>query len=457
MNTNATTRCRFRWLPKTVGGRVLFGLSLALVAFLVAVSIIVGSVWVEDRFPSDDAKRALLPRAQRLVTKPIVNALSRQIERYVRGRAEMLYMSTGLTLEETIARFLDERVDLAERRIYAYRLARVGSPECIAALLKVFQTAPPEHKASMAQLIGSTGNPAAKAWLWPLLDESDERVVMAAIQGLSAIGGEDVAARIAGILADGQRADQIRIQAALGLGTIGTPSAHAALVQGFGQAPSNDLATQILNSLGRFEFSTVADTFGQYLAAPDTPAEMRIVSVEALANSSTEAVPFLLRLAEGDADADVRASAAWAMSAHDMVNDLGPALTDLAEREPDADVRRRLYEALLPQAGIPAERLLPIVRAEDDIAARVAGFNAVGRAAHQQPSSLLAATFDNEIAPELVRIATTPNSLNIQMRAVFALRHAQTLAAQAALAVIANNARPQVATAARNGLWATKN
>jgi hypothetical protein len=41
--------------------------------------------------------------------------------------------------------------------------------------------------------------------------------------------------------------------------------------------------------------------------------------------------------------------------------------------------------------------------------------------------------------------------LNIQMRAVFALRRARTLTAQAALAVIADRARPQIATAARNG------
>jgi HEAT repeat protein len=127
-------------------------------------------------------------------------------------------------------------------------------------------------------------------------------------------------------------------------------------------------------------------------------------------------------------------------------------LADLAERETDADVRRRLYEALLPQAGIPAERLLPIVEAENDIAARVAGFNAIGRVTHQQPASAVATAFDEKIVPALVQIATAPNSLNIQMRAVFALRRAQTTAAQAALATIANSAPPQVATAARHGL-----
>jgi len=47
------------------------------------VVIVVFSVWIEDRHPSGNAKRALLPGAQRVVTKPIVDTLSRQIERYV--------------------------------------------------------------------------------------------------------------------------------------------------------------------------------------------------------------------------------------------------------------------------------------------------------------------------------------------------------------------------------------
>ncbi len=219
-------RSRFRVIKR----RVLIGVGFCVGGIVVAALIVAGSVWVENRYPSDDAQRALLPQAQRIVTRPIVKALSRRIEDYVRARAEVLHMNTGLTLEETTARFLDERVDLAQRRIYAYRLTRVGSPEAIAALLKVFENAPAEHKAAMAQLIGSTGNPAAKAWLWPLLDDQDARVVTAAIQGLSAIGGEDVTKRVAEILSDRQRTETVRIQSVLALGAIGSPNAQTATI-----------------------------------------------------------------------------------------------------------------------------------------------------------------------------------------------------------------------------------
>jgi len=452
MKTTDTTQRRLKFLPGSLWGRGLFGLGIILGLLIVTAAIVVLSVWVEDRFPSGDAKRSLVPGVQRVITKPIVDALSGQIERYVRSRAEALYMYTGLTLEETIARFLDEHVDLAERRIYTYRLASVGSPEAIAALLNVFRSAPPEHKAYMAQLIGSTGNPAAKEWLLPLLNEANERLAIAAIRGLSAIGGADVSARIAEILKDDQRSDRVRVEAAQGLGVIGTPAALEVLVEVFGQVSQEDVATQILKSLGQFSFPTIAKTFSDYLAAPETPEEMRVVAVEALVFSTQEAVPFLLGLAESDVSAGVRASAAWAISTHTDGRYLGETLAGLAEREQDVDVRRRLYEAMLPQVNILAERLLPVVQAENDIAARVAGFNAIGRAAGLEPSSVSAAVFDQQIVPELLQIATSENSLNIQMRAVFALRQARTDAAQDALSVIAKTARPQVATAARNGL-----
>jgi HEAT repeat protein len=389
---------------------------------------------------------------QRVFTKPIVDALSRQVERYVRSRAEALYMNTGLTLEETIARFLDEHVDLAQRRIYAYRLAHVGSPEATAALLNVFRSAPPEHKAFMAQLISSTGNPAVKEWLLPLLNEANERLAIAAIRGLSAIGGADVSVRLAEILKDDQRSERVRVEAAQGLGVIGTPAALEVLVEAFGQVSREDVATQILKSLGQFSFPTIANTFTDYLSAPGTPEEMRVVAVEALVFSTQEAVPFLLGLAESDTSADVRASAAWAISTYTGDRYLGETLARLAEREQEVDVRRRLYEAMLPQVNILAERLLPLVQAENDIAARVAGFSAIGRAAGLEPSSVSAAVFDQQIVPELLQIATSENSLNIQMRAVFALRYAHTNAAQDALSVIAKIARSQVATVARNGL-----
>ena len=453
MNITGITARLSKWLPRTLLGRSLLGVGIGLAVFLFVAGFVVFSVWIEDKFPGDDPKRSLIPGLQKIITKPVVSAVSHGVERYVRGRIESRYMDTGLSLEETIARFLDERIDIEQRRIYAYRLARAGTPEAMAALSKVFQTAGPEHKAFMLQLIGGTQNPAVKDWLWQWLTDSDIRVVMATIRGLSMIGGTDVTEKLVTLLRDSKQPDQLRIEAALGLGNIGTPEAADTLSKALLETMETEVGAQILDALGRFPFETVAGTFRQFLSAPGVPPEKRVVALEALAYSSAGAVPFLLGFAEGDADADVRASAAWAISTHGRYRDIAPMLTDMVEAEPDEDVRRRLYEALLPQSGIPAERLLPGVLEEEDIAARVAGFNALASAAAQGSSETFAPTFDLQIVPELLQIALSDNSVNIRMRAVFALRMAQTDAAQAALAEIATHAsNPQIAEAARHGL-----
>ncbi|MCG3149821.1 MAG: hypothetical protein PCFJNLEI_03286 [Verrucomicrobiae bacterium] len=432
--------------------RLVMIIGWACLALMAVLSFVALCVWIENRFPADENQPTMAPVAQRWVTKPVVNALSRQVSRYVRHRLETLYLSTGLTLEETIARFLDETVPLADRRVYAYRLARVGTPPALAALLKVFQTAPPEHQAFMAQLIGSTGNPAVKPWLLPLLNDPNPQLAQAALRGLCVIGGADVTELVTAILGDAQRPESVRVEAALGLGTLGTPPARAALVAALRETPSETMATTLLRSLGRFDFPAIEEVFTEFLAAPDIPAGLREVAVEALAQSSTAAVPFLMGTAAHDADETVRAAAAWAISAHGEVRHLGPELAQLAQREQDPDVRRRLYEAMLPQSALPADELLPVVLAEADVAARVAGFNALGRAVASQPASPLRAQFDQAIVPELQQIASSENTLNIRMRAVFALRRAGTPGAREALVVIAQNSTPQIAVAASRGL-----
>ena len=425
-----------------------------LAVLLVLLGVVAGSLWMESRHPSDDPERVLFPRTQRLVTRPIVAVIGRGLQETIRRRMEAKYMKTGLSLRETIDRFLDHGRPLAERRHYAYRLAREGTPEAMGALRQVLRAASPADRAFMAELIGKTRNPGAKELLWPLLADGDDEVVIAAIRGLGLIGGEDVAARMAAILSGQGRTEPVRIEAAFALGMMNTEGTLNALVGALDGMPSEEISIEILNGLGRHDFQRVAPTFEAMIHASGTPEPLRAAAVEALAGSTGDAVPFLLRVASGDDSAEVRASAAWALGAHRGVPHLGGELADLADAEPEPDVRRRLYEALLVQEEVPAERLLPCVTAEEDPAARIAGFNALGRAVRLDPGSSAGTVFDDEIVPELLRTATTPNSTNLQMRAVFALRRAGTPASLQALEAVAGQAAPQIATAARNGLRA---
>lgn len=418
------------------------------------LALIAGSLWIEDRHPADDPERALFPRAQRTVSRPIADAVSRGIESLIRQNLEAKFMRTGMSLKETIAFFTDESIDLRDRRFHAYRLAREGTPEAIAALLKVLHSAPPEHKAYMAGLIGKTGNPAAKDWLRPLLTDPDETVVRAAVRGMGLLESNEVAGELAAILLDGDRSEAVRVEAAVALGAMGSTASTEALVAAFSEMPSEEVAAEILSGLGQARYYQVAPVFEAFIASEEAPVELRAVAVEALSESSSDAIPYLVEVARSHGEPDLRASAAWAISTHGSAGYLGPGLMEMTEKEPEAEVRRRLYEAMLTQSALPADRVLSAAMKESDPAARIAGFNAVGHAARIRPGSTEAAAFDTGIIPELLRTAEQPESLNLRMRAVFALRRANTPAAREALETLSHCDTPQISTAAKNGLRA---
>lgn len=445
-----------RWvrLPKSAKG--WFALTLGGVFAVVAamLALVGGSVWMEHHYPSDEPGRALFPRAQRWISRPVVEALGREIHSHYRRQTEARFMETGLSLRETIDLFLDESIALAVRRDHAFRLAREGTPEALAALQAVFATAPPSDQAHLLWLIGRAGNPATVPWLSSLVRHEEEAVARAAIRALGLSGGDDATRHVAEVLADAACPQALRIEAAVTLGAVQTTAAQLALTDAFARMPSGEVASEILHGLGRYDFDRVAPVFRGCLAASADHGELRVAAVEALAKSSADAVPFLLEVARADADPEVRAGAAWAISTHQTAEHFGSHLTGMAESEPDADVRRRLYEAMIHQADTPAGRVMPLVLAEQDTAARIAGCNAIGASIGLDRASPAARDFDEKLVPELAGLATRPNTLNLQLRAVFALRRAGTPAAREALGRIANDAPPQVATAARNGLMA---
>lgn len=451
MKVGNSLRRRIRW-PRTPFGRVLLAIGLMAAFPLALLVLVAGSVWIEHRHPSDEPGRALLPRTQRLVSRPIVEALGREIQSHYRRQGEARYLDTGLSLEETIARFLDQGTNLAARRDLAFRLAREGTPESLDALRKGLATAPPADLKHMLALIGRAGNPVTVPLLASWSRDDDESVARAAIRALGLVGNDPATRHVAELLGDPACPQALRIEAAVTLGNVQTTSAQLALTDAFTRLPPGEVATEILHGVGRYDFERVAPVFRNCLSSIAAGDSLRVAAVEALSKSSADAVPFLLDVAATDADPEVRASAAWAVSTHQAANRFGNHLTGMAEREAEADVRRRLYEAMVNQSDTSPGRILTLVMAEHDTAARVAGLNALGESVHREPSSAAAFDFDQALVPELQRLAISPNSLNLQMRAVFALRRAGTPAARQALAEVSRSAVPAIATAARHGL-----
>lgn len=292
-----------------------------------------------------------------------------------------------------------------------------------------------------------------------LLKSENPAEAQFAVRALAVIGGEANTDSLNAMISNTALPKPLRLEATLAMGIIGTPRARESLVAAFRVFPEPEDHEQILGALGQFPFAQIEGTWKQILGDPNTPAEVRVAAVDALAGSSPDALPFLKTMAASDRDPQVREMSAWAISALPGTGEnelLGPDLARMAKVEPDADVRRRLYEALPAQVNNPAESLLPVIQSETDYAARVAGFNALADTVKRGASSGLSAKFDAEIVPELTAIAVSNQSLDVRTRAVFALRKANTPVARQALQTLSQTPNQKIALAARHGLQTAK-
>lgn len=430
---------------------LVIGIPLALVL------VIIGSIRFEAHFRDRGTPDPPLVGAIRdNLTRPVTNAVSEGIRRGIRARIEarQRHYLGDMSVADTIRALEDESLPLEQRRIHAVRLAMLEDPEGLEALLRLLDKVEGADKAYLIELLGSTGRAGLLPLIVPLLEDPDPRLRMAAIRALGGIGSEEAVASLAQVLGQPDRAIAERCAAAEALGATGAPAARDALLACLPAFPKEQ-ESEILRALGCFPFNEIRDAIEPFVADPNAPAGARVEVVESLARSTRDCLPYLLDLAREDASEDIRAAAAWTVGTHGRTGGAGPRLAGMARNERDTLVRRRLFEAMIPQSEVPAAEVLGLAIAETDVPARVAGYNAAGAAIAGTPGSA-ADRFDSHAVPDIVSIALHPNSLNIRMRAVFALRRAGTPGSLAALATIADADVPhEVSAAARSGLPST--
>src|SRR5439155_18660784 len=149
-------------------------------------------------------------------------------------------------------------------------------------------------------------------------------------------------------------------------------AATEALSQAATRITDEDIVTEVLNAIGRRDFSETQTFFQNYLRSPNTSSDLRVAAIEALSETKGDPTAFLVSVAS-DVDSDVRASAAWVMIATEATGNAGGQLLGLLQSEQDSDVRLRLYQALENQESFDVASVLAAVQKETDPAARVAG------------------------------------------------------------------------------------
>lgn len=267
----------------------------------------------------------------------------------------------------------DAALPLRERRRAARALATSAAPEALEALREVLQEGPPELRAVIAEGLGLCPNPEARTLLETLTESPDEAAARGATRGWGAVGTPEAAQVLSGLLQASDRPEAVRTEAALALGEMpGVGAAYVALTNAAWQVKSPAVLAAALEGLGHRPISETQPFFLEYLADPLVSADMRVAAVESIGNAPDDPSSLLLEYAM-DADPDVRAGAAWALSTTETPGDQGPALLELLRTEAEPDVRLRLYEALGNQARLDAAAVLQLVQQEPRTEVRIAG------------------------------------------------------------------------------------
>lgn len=359
--------------------------------------------------------------------------------------SELLH--SNLSEQELIARLLDESSPLATRKLDAWRLAVLGGDNAKLALLSVLQNGSDAMRAIVAEMLGHGRWPDVPDILGRLLSEENTLVARGAVSGLALLGNKKALAILRDTLLNGAGAEALLSFIAYRLGDIQTPEALDALKTAFAR-PSmpEETLRNVVASLGKYPFQHTSAIFRQIVADSQLSSEFKAEATESLIRAGKGALAFLRETAADHADPRVRASAAWTAGAHPNTGRLSQPLTELLSVEADDEVRRRLYEAMMRQADIPAAALLDRALSETTAATRVAAANMLA-VSLQQPNTgaEVQNRYDLQIVPQLLATALSDESLNLRYRAVFALARAGTETALTALKTIQQQGEPQIA------------
>jgi HEAT repeat protein len=323
-------------------------------------------------------------------------------------------------------------LSLDERQRILAALVENGSTEAMAILKAALATGAEELRTAIAEALGNCSNSDCKQALLGLLSDQNERVVRAAIRGLAKQDTPEGFEALTRVLLDDQRSLDVRAEAASGLGTSKQPRVVEALSQAVALVNDSDVASEILRALGARDFSETKDFFLNYLRSPNVDSELRTTAVEALAQAEGNPTEFLTSLLM-DGDADVRASAAWALSATDAEGNAASTLIGRLQTESDPDVRLRLYQALRNQEKPDIGAIINLLRQEQDSSARIAGLDLVAKIVRDRPTAEIQNFFDQKGVPMLKSAALEGDTGSDRIAAVLALARARTPASFLAL------------------------
>ena len=339
-------------------------------------------------------------------------------------------VSDELSEDELVTILSDQEASLKDRRQAAWTLAKNATREVLQTLEQflALQETPAYIKAAIVEGLGYSSDPHAMELIIEALKNDNEVVVCGAIRGLSAIGDENTIAILSNFISTPDTTRGVATEAAIGLGNIDHPDSYNALIEAYysaKKAGNADLQYDIITGLGERDISETKEFFQNILDENMSDPSTRLAAVEALKNAQGDTGSLFIN-SLNDGDPEVRAEAAWALAFAEDPGDVAMELEAHLANEGNAEVRKRLYQALGNQENADIDAIAGIVFEEMDLDARLAGYDFLARNIGSSENEKIREQFEKKAIPELQRIALSEESLHLKLSAVIALKRAGT-------------------------------
>ncbi len=308
-----------------------------------------------------------------------------------------------------------------------------------------------------SELMRLTDDPAAL--LRELLGRGlDFFVLRAAVQGLAQSDHPEAVPLLEALLRDTAVTGALRLEAALGLGSIGSQAAYDALTAAYASAADEDGVSHALEGLALFPLEQTEGLFREALKSENVTIFNKLDLLESLADNPADPTALLLDVAATAPDPMLRATAIETIGLRDDAPAAKPKLVEMLAHESEPQVRAKIYNALAFDVASTAPHLDmaafgETVLQEQAVKARVEGFRLAAELSHLDQTGALIGLFETNMLPWLVTAASSQTDLYIRLVAVDALGQFGTESAQRALEALAGTSgNPTIAQAAQSAL-----
>jgi HEAT repeat protein len=322
----------------------------------------------------------------------------------------------------------------ADLRAALEGLAQLNTPEAMAELKKAL-SGNAACRAAIAEALAECDKPEAVHLLQNLAADTEEPVALAAIRSLAAHGTPEAVQTLSQIFANSNDSLNRRCLAAYSLATVQSPGAFELATRTILTSTEEPVVTQLLKGLGTRPIEETKEFLQNYLSSPAISSELKATAIESLSQAQGDPSPVLLASLH-DANAQVRAAAAWALSDTLNIGNAGAELAGALQTETDPEVRRRLYQALGNQEAYDLGTIEAAIQKETDLSARLAGWNLLALTLQTRAPEGLAAYFDQYCLSDLKALVLNAPTPEARQRAIACLKLANTPAAQAILSAV---------------------